>query len=210
MCLASAPSTSWSLAGWRRGGIRGLRPAAHLRRTVQHLRTCRAWSRRCTEVKMLVCRASVSAAPVPAFYYYVPWRNGGREQSHGCAGLSLGMGAQELGSPPSFRRRLASPRRSLPPARSTTALPGLRAWSATLETRHRRTTDRRRRRERRRGLGCRRRVAVAGPPGTQLAGQMLLCPMLDDRNDTASAWRFEGHGVWDRRTNLAAWRGSSR
>lgn len=38
------------------------------------------------------------------------------------------------------------------------------------------------------------------------AGQMLLCPMLDDRNDSASALQMAGIGAWDRGANATAWR----
>ncbi|ONH58194.1 esterase [Frankia sp. CcI49] len=41
--------------------------------------------------------------------------------------------------------------------------------------------------------------------GPALAGQMLLCPMLDDRNDTPSAWQMAGRGVWDRASNETGW-----
>ncbi|WP_051102560.1 alpha/beta hydrolase [Parafrankia elaeagni] len=41
--------------------------------------------------------------------------------------------------------------------------------------------------------------------GPALAGQMLLCPMLDDRNDTPSARQMAGHGVWDRTSNETGW-----
>lgn len=40
--------------------------------------------------------------------------------------------------------------------------------------------------------------------GPQPAGQILLCPMLDDR-DTDSARQLEGQGVWDRRSNGIGW-----
>lgn len=42
-----------------------------------------------------------------------------------------------------------------------------------------------------------------GPP---LAGQLLTCPMLDDRNDSPSAVQMAGHGAWDRTANATAWR----
>ncbi|MEV4346833.1 alpha/beta hydrolase [Actinoplanes sp. NPDC049596] len=42
-----------------------------------------------------------------------------------------------------------------------------------------------------------------GGPG--LAGQMLLCPMIDDRNDTPSARQMAGLGVWDRTANDTGW-----
>ncbi|MBT2210890.1 MULTISPECIES: alpha/beta hydrolase [Actinomadura] len=41
-----------------------------------------------------------------------------------------------------------------------------------------------------------------GPP---LLGQMLQCPMLDDRCDTVSAAQMDGVGLWDGRSNLAGW-----
>lgn len=41
--------------------------------------------------------------------------------------------------------------------------------------------------------------------GPALAGQLLQCPMLDDRNETGSARRYDGVGVWDRTSNLTAW-----
>lgn len=41
--------------------------------------------------------------------------------------------------------------------------------------------------------------------GPALAAQMLMCPMLDDRNDTPSAWQMAGLGVWDRASNEVGW-----
>ncbi|REE65303.1 acetyl esterase/lipase [Streptomyces sp. 3212.3] len=41
--------------------------------------------------------------------------------------------------------------------------------------------------------------------GPAVFGQMLLCPMLDDRNDSCSARQMAGHGVWDRTANETAW-----
>lgn len=41
--------------------------------------------------------------------------------------------------------------------------------------------------------------------GPALFAQMLLTPMLDDRNDTASAIQMEGVGVWDRVANRTGW-----
>lgn len=42
-----------------------------------------------------------------------------------------------------------------------------------------------------------------GGPGVR--GQMLLCPMLDDRSDTGSARQMTGVGAWDRTANQTAW-----
>jgi acetyl esterase/lipase len=41
--------------------------------------------------------------------------------------------------------------------------------------------------------------------GPVLLGQMLLSPMLDDRNDTVSARQMTGRGVWDRTANETGW-----
>ena len=39
-----------------------------------------------------------------------------------------------------------------------------------------------------------------------LAGQLLIYPMLDDRNDTPSAVQMAGRGVWDRTANETGWK----
>ncbi|MEU7469198.1 alpha/beta hydrolase [Streptomyces sp. NPDC044984] len=41
--------------------------------------------------------------------------------------------------------------------------------------------------------------------GLRPVGQMLVCPMLDDRNDTLSAVQLAERGGWNRATNEAAW-----
>jgi acetyl esterase/lipase len=41
--------------------------------------------------------------------------------------------------------------------------------------------------------------------GPALAGQLLICPMLDDRNDTPSSRQMAGLGVWDRAANEVGW-----
>ncbi|MGI5271103.1 alpha/beta hydrolase [Nonomuraea sp. CA-218870] len=41
--------------------------------------------------------------------------------------------------------------------------------------------------------------------GPALAGQLLTCPMLDDRNDTPSAVQMAGLGIWDRTANEVGW-----
>ncbi|MFE6776268.1 alpha/beta hydrolase [Streptomyces sp. NPDC057702] len=42
--------------------------------------------------------------------------------------------------------------------------------------------------------------------GPALAGQLLLCPMLDDTNTTLSSHQYEHSGTWRRPMNLLAWR----
>ncbi|WP_328875583.1 alpha/beta hydrolase [Streptomyces sp. NBC_00287] len=41
--------------------------------------------------------------------------------------------------------------------------------------------------------------------GPRPLGQLLMCPMLDDRNDTPSAHQMAGVGVWDRTANETGW-----
>jgi acetyl esterase/lipase len=41
--------------------------------------------------------------------------------------------------------------------------------------------------------------------GPELLGQLLIYPMLDDRNDTPSAIQMAGLGVWDRTANDTGW-----
>ncbi|MFD3915784.1 alpha/beta hydrolase [Streptomyces sp. NPDC058603] len=41
--------------------------------------------------------------------------------------------------------------------------------------------------------------------GPALAGQMLMCPMLDDRNDTVSSHQMAGLGIWDKSANQTGW-----
>ncbi|MGD0702626.1 MAG: alpha/beta hydrolase [Trebonia sp.] len=41
--------------------------------------------------------------------------------------------------------------------------------------------------------------------GPELLGQLLLCPMLDDRNQTPSSYQMAGIGLWDRGANEVGW-----
>ncbi|MFF1561690.1 alpha/beta hydrolase [Streptomyces sp. NPDC058279] len=41
--------------------------------------------------------------------------------------------------------------------------------------------------------------------GPRAIGQLLLCPMLDDRNDSFSAHQMAGVDLWDRTSNATAW-----
>ncbi|MFE7398027.1 alpha/beta hydrolase [Streptomyces sp. NPDC057557] len=41
--------------------------------------------------------------------------------------------------------------------------------------------------------------------GPGILGQLLMCPMLDDRNDSSSAHQMTGLGVWDRPANDLGW-----
>lgn len=41
--------------------------------------------------------------------------------------------------------------------------------------------------------------------GPKLLGQLLDCPMLDDRDATVSTRQYDGVGVWDRTSNITGW-----
>ncbi|KAF8858582.1 lipase [Acephala macrosclerotiorum] len=41
--------------------------------------------------------------------------------------------------------------------------------------------------------------------GPQLCAQVLICPMLDDRNETVSSNQYVGEGTWSRGSNLTGW-----
>ena len=41
--------------------------------------------------------------------------------------------------------------------------------------------------------------------GPRMAGQGLLCPMLDNTNTTISSLQYDGVGTWQREANLLAW-----
>lgn len=41
--------------------------------------------------------------------------------------------------------------------------------------------------------------------GPSIAGQMLLCPMLDDRDASVSSQQFEGLAPWNRESNRTGW-----
>jgi acetyl esterase/lipase len=55
------------------------------------------------------------------------------------------------------------------------------------------------------GLAAGTALLARDRKGPALHGQMLIYPMLDDRNDTVSAQQFEGIGVWDRTSNFTGW-----
>jgi len=46
---------------------------------------------------------------------------------------------------------------------------------------------------------------MARDRGLPLAGQLLIYPMLDDRNETVSAHQMAGRGIWDRTSNDTGW-----
>jgi acetyl esterase/lipase len=55
------------------------------------------------------------------------------------------------------------------------------------------------------GLAAATALLARDRGGPVLLGQLLLCPMLDDRNDSYSARQMAGLGIWDRGFNQFGW-----
>lgn len=55
------------------------------------------------------------------------------------------------------------------------------------------------------GLAAGAALLARDRQGPALLGQMLVCPMLDDRSNSASAWQMQGVGAWDRTANETGW-----
>ncbi|ALJ21186.1 alpha/beta hydrolase fold domain-containing protein [Microbacterium sp. No. 7] len=55
------------------------------------------------------------------------------------------------------------------------------------------------------GLAAAAALRARDEGGPALAGQLLIYPMLDDRNDTVSSYQYEGYGRWDRGSNDTGW-----
>ncbi|CAF4647326.1 unnamed protein product [Rotaria sp. Silwood2] len=55
------------------------------------------------------------------------------------------------------------------------------------------------------GLAAAMALMARDRNGPVLYGQLLICPMLDDRDQTPSTHQFEGMGIWDRKSNLTGW-----
>ena len=56
------------------------------------------------------------------------------------------------------------------------------------------------------GLSAALALTVRDKGGPRLLGQLLMCPMLDDRNDSVSAMQMDGVEFWNRSYNLFGWR----
>ena len=56
------------------------------------------------------------------------------------------------------------------------------------------------------GLAAATALLARDRRGPHLAGQLLIYPMLDDRNDSLSAVQMAGVGSWDRAANATGWR----
>lgn len=55
------------------------------------------------------------------------------------------------------------------------------------------------------GLAAAMALMARDRGGPRLCGQVLLCPMLDDRNETVSSHQYDGFGIWDREANFTGW-----
>ena len=55
------------------------------------------------------------------------------------------------------------------------------------------------------GLAAGTALLARDRQGPRLTGQVLIYPMLDDRNETISSNQFVGVGVWDRGSNETGW-----
>ncbi|MFD7918308.1 alpha/beta hydrolase fold domain-containing protein [Streptomyces sp. NPDC059740] len=155
------------------------------------------------EISLVICRPTGATEPTPAVYHI---HGGGMVLGHNRVGLDdlLDYG-QELGfAVVSVEYRLAPETRHPGPVEDCYA--GL-VWTAE----HAEEL----------GVDPGRIVVVGGSAGGGLAaavallardrkgpallGQLLMCPMLDDRNDTPSARQMTGLGVWDSAANEAGW-----
>jgi acetyl esterase/lipase len=55
------------------------------------------------------------------------------------------------------------------------------------------------------GLAAGTAMLARDEGGPALAGQVLIYPMLDDRDQTVSTAQIDGVGVWDRTSNITGW-----
>ncbi|KOG34195.1 alpha/beta hydrolase [Streptomyces resistomycificus] len=55
------------------------------------------------------------------------------------------------------------------------------------------------------GLSAALALLTRDRKGPRPLGQLLMCPMLDDRNETLSSHQMAGLGVWDRTANETGW-----
>ncbi|GLU88219.1 alpha/beta hydrolase [Agromyces sp. NBRC 114283] len=55
------------------------------------------------------------------------------------------------------------------------------------------------------GLAAGTALLARDRSGPVLLGQLLICPMLDDRDVTVSTKQIDGVGVWDRGSNVTGW-----
>ncbi|WP_217140770.1 alpha/beta hydrolase [Streptomyces sp. AC627_RSS907] len=154
-------------------------------------------------VPLLVCRPTGARGRLPVLYYL---HGGGMVMGHARQHLDYVLEwAEELGAAVVSAEYRLAPEHPYPAALDD-ALAGI-TWIAT--------------RGREAGIDPERVLVTGFSGGGAVAagltlrlrdgrdlrpvGQMLVCPMLDDRNDTCSAVQFAATGGWNRATNEAAW-----
>jgi len=155
------------------------------------------------DISLLICQPTAVTAPAPAIYYI---HGGGMIIGDNRTGLPLLLDwAQELGTAViSVEYRLAPETPHPGPVEDCYA--GL-VWTAAHADEL--------------GVDANRIVAAGGSAGggltaavallardrggPALTAQLLMCPMLDDRNDTPSAVQMAGLGIWDHTSNETGW-----
>jgi acetyl esterase/lipase len=155
------------------------------------------------DISLLICRPTATSAPVPVLYHT---HGGGMVVGDNRVGVTGYLGwAEELGmAVVSVEYRLAPEHPHPAPVEDCYA--GL-VWTAAHAAEL--------------GIDADRIIIVGGSAGGGLAaavsllardrggpavfGQMLMCPMLDDRNDTPSSLQMAGLGVWDHTANETGW-----
>jgi acetyl esterase/lipase len=155
------------------------------------------------EVSLLICRPTGATAPTAAIYHI---HGGGMIMGNSRLGLpELLEPAQELGAAViSVEYRLAPETPHPGPVEDCYA--GL-AWTAGHAAELGIDSDRIVVAGTSAGGGLAAAVALLARDrgGPALLAQMLMCPMLDDRNDTPSARQMAGLGIWDRTSNETGW-----
>jgi acetyl esterase/lipase len=155
------------------------------------------------DVALLICRPAGAAAPVPALYHV---HGGGMIFGDNRAGLPALLDyAEELGTAVvSVEYRLAPEHPHPAPVEDCYA--GL-VWTAAHATELGINRDRIIGLGFSAGGGLVAAVALLARDrgGPALLGQVLMSPMLDDRNDTPSSFQMAGIGLWDRTANEIGW-----
>jgi acetyl esterase/lipase len=55
------------------------------------------------------------------------------------------------------------------------------------------------------GLAAATAILARDRSKPSVTAQLLMCPMLDDRNETVSSRQYDGIGIWDRQSNELGW-----
>nr|MDT0658572.1 alpha/beta hydrolase [Micromonospora sp. DSM 115978] len=155
------------------------------------------------DVSLLICRPAGATAPLPAVYHT---HGGGMIVGDNRTGLPAMLDwAQELGLVVvSVEYRLAPEHPDPAPVQDCYA--GL-VWTAEHAEELGIDPDRILIAGGSAGGGLAAGVALMARDlgGPALIGQVLICPMIDDRNDTPSSLQMAGLGVWDRTSNDTGW-----